>query len=271
MVAPDLATLDEQVATLSDRQRDDLHALFPRLTLLDAAAVVLQRPGATDVRPYIGWLRTGRRVRHGERGIVLPPQVAGVTRARVFDIDQTDDDAGAKAAARRPPAPPDPGLIVPPAVQVVPMTNPPAPPMPLATSRYAGFNPDWGVPVRITVGPPRGFRHPHEQALALAPYELFKPPYKGIDDVHVEQLVYTRRLESHTDEILAQLAAVAAKHPGRRAVLLCFENVLAGEACHRRWAAEWFKLRFGWDVPEIGAEPPQALSPASMPEQPTLF
>lgn len=125
------------------------------------------------------------------------------------------------------------------------------PPLPLFTGRYRTFRPEFGVPVRITVGAPRNFRHSYDQALALAPYELMRPPYKGIDDIDIETRVYRARLATHEDDILAQLEELAAKYSGQAAVLLCYEDVLGGQACHRRWAAEWLGERFGWDVPEI--------------------
>jgi hypothetical protein len=129
--------------------------------------------------------------------------------------------------------------------------------MRLATSRYQDFTPDMGIPIRITVGKPRfTFTHPLENVPALAPWELFSKQYKGIDHVPTERAVYRDRLESHVEAILASLAKVAARHPGRTGVLLCFENVRGGEECHRRWAADWFAERFGWDVPEL--DPPAA-------------
>lgn len=129
----------------------------------------------------------------------------------------------------------------------------PAMPMPLATSRYQDYRPEHGVPIRITVGHPRFFKHKYETAMALAPHELFKPPYKGIDDIPTETLVYNRRLNEHAAEILAQLRAVAARHPGQTGVLLCYEKVNQGEACHRRWFATWAETMWGWNIPEIGS------------------
>lgn len=131
------------------------------------------------------------------------------------------------------------------------------PPLRLFTSRYQFFRPEFGVPIGITVGRPRFVRYAFERVSALAPHELFKPPYKDIDDVVVERRVYRERLVTHEGLILEQLAEVAARYPGQIGVLLCFEDVLAGQACHRRWAAEWFAERFGWDIPEMVPAPPQ--------------
>jgi hypothetical protein len=132
-------------------------------------------------------------------------------------------------------------------------------PMPLVTGRWQDFRPDFGVPIRITVGHPKFVRYAYERAMSLAPHELFRPPYKDIDDIPTEKWVYFKRLVEHEAAILRELAAVAAKHPGRTGVLLCYENVNAGEECHRRWAAEWFRDNYGWDVPEIPTGPAQLL------------
>ncbi|MFI9591166.1 hypothetical protein [Nonomuraea sp. NPDC052265] len=127
-------------------------------------------------------------------------------------------------------------------------------PVMLATSSWKSFDPELGVPIRITVGHPRFVRYPYEKAMSLAPHELFAPPYKDIDDIPTERWVYNKRLVAHQDDILRELTEIAAKYPGRTGVLLCYENVNAGEACHRRWAAEWFHTNYGWEVPEIGAQ-----------------
>ncbi|MER6828841.1 hypothetical protein [Streptosporangium sp. NPDC000563] len=133
-------------------------------------------------------------------------------------------------------------------------------PLLLTTGRYKDFDPKYGVAIRITVGRPRFVRYPYEEALSLAPHELFKPPYKDIDDIPTERWVYNKRLAEHEAAILEELRSVARKHPGRGGVLLCYENVNAGEACHRRWAAEWFKQRYGWNIPEIGTGDLQLLA-----------
>ncbi|MFF3441848.1 hypothetical protein [Streptosporangium sp. NPDC002721] len=127
--------------------------------------------------------------------------------------------------------------------------------MRLATGRWKDFDPETGVPIRITVGHPRFIRYPYERAMSLAPHELFAPPYKDINDIPTERWVYTKRLVAHQADILRELTAIAAKHPGKTGVLLCYENVNAGETCHRRWAAEWFRDNYGWDVPEIQSRP----------------
>ena len=62
---------------------------------------------------------------------------------------------------------------------------------------------------------------------------------------------YERRLDERSDEVVALLARLAVEHPGEQLCLLCFEDVHAGQECHRRWLAEWIEDRFGIDVPEL--------------------
>ncbi|MFJ3249096.1 hypothetical protein [Streptomyces sp. NPDC086782] len=149
-------------------------------------------------------------------------------------------------------------------------------PLELATTRYQNWRPDSGyLPVGVTVGRPRFFRHSYVSINALAPYELMKGPLAGVNDIPLERRVYRERMRLYEHEILAALQELAREYPSTPAALMCFEKVAElGEACHRRWAAEWWQERFGWDVPEL--EPPAGAAPARprkpKPEQPpTLF
>lgn len=262
----DLTTLDEQVAALSDEQRGDLHALFPHLTLLDAAAVVLQRPGATEVRPYAGWLRTGRRVRHGERGIVLPQQATGVTRARVFDVDQTDPDPDRRAHRSARPVGDLPAGFPTTHGEAARMTVPqpaagsPAP-FALATCSYTEFRPEMGLPVRFTVGAPRW-----KLSYTIAGAAKLITPRR--DMLSLAEDAYTFRYlqilnGAGVAAIGGELAGIVAAAGGaKRVVLLCFERLAeppkAGQAhnwCHRSLFGAWWKAATGQDVPELGALP----------------
>ncbi len=273
----DIAQMEALARALTPDELDALQRRFPKLTTVDALAVVTQRPDATDVRPYVAWLRHGRRVRHGEHGIILPPIADGRPRARVFDIDQTDTDDEApktltRASRPKPAGPPDPALLAWAEATIAGGTR--EQPMKLATSRYQAWQPvwsEWAVPIRITVGHPRFVRYPLERALALAPWELFSRGgrYEPRPE-DVELLLYNRRMEQHAAEILQELAAVAAKHPGKVGVLMCYEDVYKGEVCHRRWAADWFAARYGWNIPELGGEMPVKPRSLDVPN-PTLF
>ena len=121
----------------------------------------------------------------------------------------------------------------------------------LVTSRYAGFELRYGVPVRISIGEPRFWRlGPLEFVRELCPWE------RASWDRPTEperRAVYEQRLERHADPVVARLAQIARVHGGgHQLVLLCFEDVWAGQECHRRWFAEWFEARYGVVVPELG-------------------
>jgi hypothetical protein len=55
--------------------------------------------------------------------------------------------------------------------------------------------------------------------------------------------------------IVAALADVARSHAGQQLCILCFENVHAGEECHRRRLAEWLETRLDFEVPELPEDP----------------
>jgi hypothetical protein len=131
---------------------------------------------------------------------------------------------------------------------------------PLVTGRYQTWKPGEGVPIRSTVGYPRFWRHgPLVHARDITPYGVF-----GRDDLDgaAAQAAYVTRLDDLGDTVVFNLAAIARDHPGEQLVVLCFENVPAGESCHRRWFAGWMEDRYGLVVPELAA-------PAS--SAPTLF
>jgi hypothetical protein len=118
----------------------------------------------------------------------------------------------------------------------------------VVTGRYATWNSDHGVPIRTTVGTPRFWRHgPLVFIKELAPFGIFG---QGLP-VDVARTRYRDRLEAKADQFVAALADVARQHRGERLCVLCFEDVHAGQDCHRRWFAEWFQQRFGMEVPEV--------------------
>jgi hypothetical protein len=119
----------------------------------------------------------------------------------------------------------------------------------LATSRYASFRPGFGLPVQISVGAPKFWRRsaPADGRL-LAPWGLLDPDMPT-DEC---QRRYRQRLDAKSERIVALLARLARRH-GQRLVLLCFEDVWAGQVCHRRWFAEWFEQRHGIVLPELEA------------------
>jgi hypothetical protein len=126
----------------------------------------------------------------------------------------------------------------------------------LATSSYRQFKPGMGVPVRITLGKPWRFGFDHEEIRLLAP----TPQSFRLEGEEFER-EYRRRLDGIGVERLRTIFEdVAGRHENARVCLLCFENVLKGELCHRRTFADWWHRQTGEFVPELdpaefGAEP----------------
>ena len=121
----------------------------------------------------------------------------------------------------------------------------------IATSRYQGHSAILAsglAPVRVTVGAPR-FRLGFDLAGActmLAPYGAFG---RDLDDEEFAA-VYRQRLDRFgVDAIRSELKTLAGDAPG--VVLLCFEDVHAGQSCHRRVFAQWWQERTGEEVPEL--------------------
>ena len=107
-----------------------------------------------------------------------------------------------------------------------------------------------GVPVQTSVGRP-WFRldyELHEQVRELMPRGLLKLEGDVFRKAYIAQL---DKLD--LDALRAQFEAIQKRHDGKRPVLLCFEDVHAGEFCHRRVFADWWKERTGRLVREVGA------------------
>ena len=121
----------------------------------------------------------------------------------------------------------------------------------LATSSYRQFKLGMGVPVRITLGKPR-FRlsYSYEEIRLLAPtpriFGLGGGDFDHEYRKHLEK-IGVERLETIFEE-------VAGRHDSGRLILLCFENVLAGETCHRRTFARWWEEQTGEAIPELNPE-----------------
>jgi hypothetical protein len=125
----------------------------------------------------------------------------------------------------------------------------------LATCSYRDFDPAMGVPVQISIGRPKfPLRYDlTEQVRSLMPWGLL-----GADDFVCR---YRERLEQIEPGVLTgTFASISERHGGARLVALCFEDVHAGQFCHRRVFAAWWHERTGQPVPEV--EPPEATYPA---------
>ena len=147
------------------------------------------------------------------------------------------------------------------------MTLPYEPPI-LYTSRWQnGKLADMEVvPVGISRGTPR-FKLPYRYRLLrlLAPTrETFR-----IEDAEEFRRSYLGHLEELSVETIAvQLGQIAFEHGGRPLALLCYEDVHAGELCHRRMFANWWKDRTGHEVRELVpatmAPPADTLTPEKL-------
>jgi uncharacterized protein YeaO (DUF488 family) len=68
------------------------------------------------------------------------------------------------------------------------------------------------------------------------------------------EAAYIRKLETFgAGSLVGRLESVAAEIGNPKLALLCFENVGAGDRCHRRTFARWFEQETGQPVPELGA------------------
>ena len=120
----------------------------------------------------------------------------------------------------------------------------------IVTGRYADWQRSHGVPLQATVGTPKFWRGPELVDFRIAaPWGLLDP---SISDDEAERR-YLARLDRRSDAVVDRLHAIADEHQGEQLVVMCFENVHAGQVCHRRWLADWLEDRHGLVVPEVGA------------------
>ncbi|MEX2646083.1 MAG: DUF488 family protein [Gaiellaceae bacterium] len=120
----------------------------------------------------------------------------------------------------------------------------------VATSRYQAadlIRRSGRAPVGITVGRPK-FRLGCELAgtvRMLAPVGLLQ-----VDDEAEFTRLYRERLDRvGVQKIAARLEELAAAAGAQGVVLLCFES--AGEFCHRRVFAGWWRAQTGTSVSEL--------------------
>jgi hypothetical protein len=137
----------------------------------------------------------------------------------------------------------------------------------LLTSRWAKVSafeksgqPPGFVPVRTSLGGPRFmpsakmFPAVHE----LMPYGLLKPSLP--EDVF--KLKYREWLTKHgVFKIHEQFVKLHQEYGGKPLVLLCFEDVEAGQYCHRVTFAEWWLETTGAPVLEVANLPVAGVEP----------
>ncbi len=118
----------------------------------------------------------------------------------------------------------------------------------LLTSRYASHRAEHGIAVATSVGRPKwplDYELDHELR-DLAPYGLL---HRNLPWDQFEAGYRARLDRVGPDRLRAQFDAI--QHGGRPLVLLCFEDVHAGQPCHRRIAAAWLEEHGFGPVPEV--------------------
>jgi hypothetical protein len=121
----------------------------------------------------------------------------------------------------------------------------------LATSRYAAgdlIRASGLLPIAISVDVAHGL------AFDLAGHLGMLAP-RGLAGFEGEQFdsAYRRQLDHYGPAAIGDvLAGFVRGHRAPGAVVLCFEDVFAGETCHRRTFAAWWEDRTGMAVPELG-------------------
>ena len=106
-----------------------------------------------------------------------------------------------------------------------------------------------GVPVQTSLGRPK---FPIDYELREQVRELMPA---GLLKLSGDQFIrrYRERLDKlDLDALRRQFATISKRHDNARVVLLCFEDVRAGQLCHRRVFADWFLERTGERIPELG-------------------
>lgn len=120
----------------------------------------------------------------------------------------------------------------------------------LFTNRFQAFQPQQGIPVRITLG---GVRFKLPYALTHVVREL--APRR--DYLSAPEPEFTKAYRADIDRIGPEriatlLQRIAQAEGDHRLVLLCFEDLARpGLWCHRRLFAAWWKERTGDEVREL--------------------
>ena len=125
----------------------------------------------------------------------------------------------------------------------------------IRTSSYAGWRPEHGQPVRITLGGPR---RPEPTGRARWLYVAELAPRGWYFNTAPEKFgrMYAAQLERLGDDIERKLGWLAGSFGPL--VLCCFERRVSGPSdCHRRAAAEWLEKRLGIDIPELDPRNPR--------------
>ncbi len=136
-------------------------------------------------------------------------------------------------------------------------------PCSIFTCNWSSYKPEMGVAVRTTVGnAPKWFAFPYLESKSLKPWSTFR------SELSLEEgrLVYMAELDKHEDWVMDEMRKLGEIAQGQPLVLLCFEKLVTGIECHRRWAADWFATK-GIEVPELTTQ----VVKVALPVQESLF
>jgi hypothetical protein len=141
--------------------------------------------------------------------------------------------------------------------------------MQLYTARYQEFLPEWGIPVRSTIGAPR-FHLPYQLAGWWRGVTPEREWLRGVPYVDFRRLYRHKLHKQGVDRLMAAAESFvpAGEDPTHaKLVALCYEDIRKpGEWCHRELMAEWF-TEHGVPVielcgpkaePTVAATPPEA-------------
>jgi hypothetical protein len=119
----------------------------------------------------------------------------------------------------------------------------------ISTGSYAGWRPEHGTPVRITLGIPRWPRPPgRERWIYLA--ELAPRPWYFRAAPEKFDRMFRAQMDRLAADIVEKLTWITGKYGP--CSLLCYERRVRGpQDCHRRAAARWLEDRLGIEVPEL--------------------
>jgi hypothetical protein len=102
-------------------------------------------------------------------------------------------------------------------------------------------------PVSISRGDGRNLAFSYRKVWLLAPS---KATFSMSDAAAAEQSYREGLDEIGVERIQARLQELA-EESGLPLVLLCHENVMEGQECHRRWFASWWHEQTGQVIPEL--------------------
>lgn len=140
--------------------------------------------------------------------------------------------------------------------------------MKIYTSRWSYDIPHEYRAIGISVGVPKWqLSYGYAEYDPLKPYGLFKK-YSG-EEFKAKYFEVLDKLG--VDRIRFELELLSEQSGYKDIVLLCWENVLQGKSCHRRYFAEWWEANTGEAVEELEVALGTSKKEIPMPEQLDFF